>query len=139
MAEPAPGFVATRFQRPNHAREQTLEQGQRQASSGLTVGFAREVTTHQVGHMIAGRVAMEDLKEEGMHSHDWTQHALAPNVTKLATDPLDQGRLQVHGDIGLDRASAERILRTILGLLEGCASCQNAIFRETIQLSNIRT
>jgi hypothetical protein len=45
-----------------------------------------------------------------MDCHDWAEHAITPRVTEFATEPLDQGRLQVDGDIGLD--SCERLKDT---------------------------
>src|SRR4029077_10754616 len=82
--------------------EQALEELQGQAPPRLAVGFAREVAAHQVRHVVAGRVAVQDLQQEGVDRYHRRQNAVAPGVAEFATGALDHGRLQVQRDIGLD-------------------------------------
>ena len=138
LPAPALGLVATVRQGLGGRREQPLEQGQGQATSCLAVSVAGEAAPHQVRHLITGGVAVQDLKQEGMHGDYRRQDAFATGMAEFAAGSLDQSCLQVSSDIRLDlRNGAARILVTILGLLGGVVVSKH-IFRETSLFNQAR-
>src|SRR5690606_14469365 len=77
---------------------------QGQAGASLSIGLARESPAHQMRHVIAGGVAVQDLHHKGMNRDHGSERALAPDIAEILTKPLDHGRLQMRRDIRLDSA-----------------------------------
>jgi hypothetical protein len=68
---------------------QPLEEFHWQPRTGLAVRLAGHVEAGHMRHVIARRVARQDLPQKRMHGGGGIQSRLPPHITQFATDLLD--------------------------------------------------
>ena len=109
MPLPTPVVAGRRGDRLDEALEQSLEDGQRQACSSLTVGRRGESATGQEAEVINGGVAVEDLDEEPVDQGRRGQMTDPPTMTDPTAGLFDG--VWVEPKIKVLPERAERVIK----------------------------